>query len=145
LVFDDYHAPGRQINHLAALTLQTLHVPQVSLTVLAELHRVDNHLSGRGREHQGVPGMIGLPAGLLAIWLAQTPGVPMKAVRGWRQMAVVAIFLQALLLVDHSLLQTCSFSQRLILFSRGDQEMRSVLLLVSWPYCTLSWLARQVL
>jgi hypothetical protein len=80
--------------------------------------------------------MTGLPAGLLATWLAQTPGVPMKAVRGWRHMAVVAIFLQvllqglhllleqvrlflqslnqALLLVDHSLLQTDSFSQ-------GDQ------------------------
>src|SRR5260370_32068212 len=150
LVFDHYHALGRQINHLAALHLLTLNFAQVSLTVLAELHRVDNHLIGRGREHQGVPWMTGLPAGLLATWLAQTLGLPMKAVRGWRQMAVVAIFLQALLqglhlprqqlslllqslnqallLVDHRLLhvnclllQTGSFPQRLILFSQGDQ------------------------
>jgi hypothetical protein len=94
--------------------------------------------------------MTGLPAGLLATWLAQTLGLPMKAVRGWRQTAVVAIFLQTLLqglhllleqvglfllslnqvllLVDHRLLhvnclllQTGSFPQRLILFSQVDQ------------------------
>ena len=94
--------------------------------------------------------MSGLPAGFLATWFAQTLGLPMKAVRGWWQMAVVAIFLkallqglhlprqqlclllqalnQALLLVAHRLLhvnclllQTGPFPQRLILFSQVDQ------------------------
>ena len=70
---------------------------QVGLRVLARLHGVNQHLVGRGREHQAACGMTGLPSGLLATFEAQTLGLTMKTVRGRRQMAGVAIFLQALL------------------------------------------------
>jgi hypothetical protein len=49
--------------------------------------------------------MTDLPAGLLATFGAQTLGLTMKAVRGRRQMAVVAIFLHPLLQGLHLLPQ----------------------------------------
>ena len=66
LVFDHYDPLGRQIKHLATFHLQALHCAQVSLIVLTELHRVDNHLIGRWRQHQCPSWMTRLPSGLLA-------------------------------------------------------------------------------
>jgi hypothetical protein len=67
------------------------------LTVLAALHGVHQHLIGRGRQQQAAPWMTGLPSRFLATALAQALRLTMKAIGGWRQMAVMAIFLQALL------------------------------------------------
>jgi hypothetical protein len=105
LVFNDHHALGRQSKYLAALHLQALHLAQVSLTVLAALHQVDNHLIGRWREHQSASRVIGLPSGLLAASLAQTLGLTMKAIGGGWQMAVVAVLFQPLLQSLHLLLE----------------------------------------
>src|SRR5437899_7206345 len=75
LVFNDHHALGRQSKYLAALHLQALHLAQVSLTVLAALHQVANHLIGRWREHQSASRVIGLPSGRLAASLALALGL----------------------------------------------------------------------
>jgi hypothetical protein len=92
LVFDDQHALGRHINDLAALHLQRCDLAQIVLTVLAVVHRVDDHCIGSLRQLQRAPWMISLSSRLLAAFLAQALGLSMKAIRGGRQVAVVAIF-----------------------------------------------------
>jgi hypothetical protein len=139
LVFDDDDPLRRQIHDLSAFHLQAFYRAQVPLALLAALDRMHNHLIGRMREHQRASWMTGLPPWLLLAFLPQTLGLTMKAIRRGRQVTSVAIFLQALLqglhllleqvnlllqsrnqellLVDHRLLQTRSFPQRLIFLS----------------------------
>jgi len=109
LVFDHQHALGRQINHLSAFHGQALHFAQIPLAVLAVLNRVHDHTIGGLRQLQRASRMTRLSPSLLATLLAQTLGLPMKAIRGWRQVAVVAVFLELVLqrlhlLTEHSLL-----------------------------------------
>ncbi len=97
LMFCDHQPLGRQIDHLATFHLHISHLAQILLAVLALLDRVTHHQIGRLRQHQGVSGMTALSTRLLAAALAQTLGLPMKAVRRWGQVAVVAVFLELLL------------------------------------------------
>src|SRR5260370_16675904 len=83
---------SRQINDLAALHLQRCYRAQIVLTVLAVFDRVDDDRIGSLRHLQRAPWMISLSSRLLAAFLAQALGLPMKAIRGGRQVAVVAIF-----------------------------------------------------
>ena len=83
---------SRQINDLAALHLQRCYLAQIVLTVLAVFDRVDDYRIGSLRHLQRAPWMISLSSRLLAAFLAQALGLPMKAIRGGRQVAVVAIF-----------------------------------------------------
>ncbi len=91
-MFDHQHTLGWQIDHLAPFHLQACHLAQIVLTVLAVVNRMNNHQIGRLRQLQGVSCMTGLSPGLLAAFLAQTLGPPMKAIRGGGQVTVVAIF-----------------------------------------------------
>ena len=92
LVFDHQHMLGWHIDHLAPFHVQARHLAQVSLTVLAMVYRVHNHQIGCRRHLQGVSCMTGLPSRLLAAFLAQTLGLPMKAIRGRRKMTVMTVF-----------------------------------------------------
>src|SRR5260370_6982456 len=83
---------SRQINDLAALHLQRCYRAQIVLTVLAVFDRVDDDRIGSLRHLQRAPWMISLSSRLLAAFLAQALGLPMKAIRGGRQVAVLAIF-----------------------------------------------------
>src|SRR5258708_6850175 len=83
---------SRQINDLAALHLQRCYLAQIVLTVLAVFDRVDDYRIGSLRHLQRAPWMISLSSRLLAAFLAQALGLPMKAIRGGRQVAVLAIF-----------------------------------------------------
>ncbi len=105
LVFDHHHALGRQIQHLAAFHGQALHLAQFSLTVLAVFDRVNDHRIGRLRQLQGVSCMTGLASGLLAASRAQALGLPMKAIRGGRKVAVVTVLLELFLQCLHLLVQ----------------------------------------
>jgi hypothetical protein len=89
LLFDHQHALGWQIDHLAPFHGQARHLAQIALTVLAAFHWVHDHQIGRRLQLQGVSCMTGLS---LAAFLAQTLGLPPKAVGGRWQVAVVAIF-----------------------------------------------------
>jgi len=89
LMFDHQHPLGGQIDHLAPFHDQARHLPQVPLAVI---HRMHDHQIGGLRQLQGLSGMTGLSARLLAAFLAQTLGLPMKAIRGRGQVTVLAIF-----------------------------------------------------
>jgi hypothetical protein len=92
LMFDHQHTLGWQIDHLAPFHGQARHLVQIVLTVLAVFHRVHDHQIGRRRQLQGVSCTAGLSSRLPAALLAQTLGLPVKAVGRGRQVAVVAIF-----------------------------------------------------
>src|SRR5260221_275260 len=83
---------SRQINDLAGLHLQRCYLAQIVLGVLAVFDRVDDHRIGSVRHLQRASWMISLSSRLIAAFLAQALGMPMKAIRGGRQVAVVAIF-----------------------------------------------------
>jgi hypothetical protein len=92
LMFDHQHMLGWQIDDLAPFHDQTRHLVLTVLTVLAGVHRVHDHQIGRLRQLQGVSCMTSLSSRLLAAFLAQTLGLPMKAIGGRRKMTVMAIF-----------------------------------------------------
>ncbi len=86
-----------------------------------------------GESSKVLPGWTGLPSGLLAAALAQTLGLSLKAVGGRRQMAVVALFLQALLPGLHLLrkpigLLLQSLDQALLLIDHGLLHVDGLLL-----------------
>src|SRR5260221_10781905 len=83
---------SRPIAGLAALHLPRCYLAQPVLTVLALFDRVAGGRIGGLRHLQRSPWMISLSSRLLAAFLAQALGLPMKAIRGGRQVAVVAIF-----------------------------------------------------
>ena len=97
LMFDHQHPLDRQINHLPTFHAQALHVAQVSLAVQALLDCMHDHPIGRRREHQRASWVTRLSPGLLAAFLTQALGLSMKAIRGRRQVAVVAVFLELVL------------------------------------------------
>jgi len=113
LMFDHQHTLGWQIDDLAPFHVQTLHLAQVSLTVLAGVHRVQDHQIGGLRQLQGVSCMTGLSSRLLATFLAQTLGLPMKAIRGRGKVTVMAIF------GELRFQRTDAFAQQRHLFSQG--------------------------
>ena len=80
LMFVHQHTLGWQIDDLAPFHDQARHLVQIVLTVLAGVHRVHDHQIGCLRQLQGVSCMTGLSSGLLAALLAQTLGLPMKAI-----------------------------------------------------------------
>jgi hypothetical protein len=81
-MFDHQHMLGWQVEHLAPFHGQARHLAQIALTVVAVANRVHDHQIGRLRQLQGGSCMTGLPPRLLAAFLAQTLGLPMKAIRG---------------------------------------------------------------
>jgi hypothetical protein len=80
------------------------------------LDGVNQYHIRRRREQQGASSMSKLSSWLLLAFRAQTLRLPMKAVSGRRQMAVVANFLQALFQGLHLLL-ACKASLAVILNS----------------------------
>jgi hypothetical protein len=92
LMFDHQHTRGGQIDDLAPFHDQALHLVQIVLTVLAGVHWVYDHQIGCLRQLQGVSCMTDLSSRLLAAFLAQTLGLPMKAIGGRGKMTVMAIF-----------------------------------------------------
>jgi hypothetical protein len=125
LVFDYHDALGRQINHLSTFHLQALHFAQVLPTVQTELDWVNQHHIGRRREQQGASSMSGLSSRLLLANLAQTLGLPMKAIAGGRQVTVVAVLFELFLQGLHLLSEP-----RHLLLHLGDQliSVRKLLL-----------------
>src|SRR5258708_32504715 len=81
---------SRQINDLAALHLQRCYLAQIVLTVLAVFDRVDDYRIGSLRHLQRAPWMIRLSSRLLAAFLAQALGLPMRAICGVGHVEVVA-------------------------------------------------------
>src|SRR6266699_1346483 len=97
LMFDHHDTLGRQIKHLAAFHLQALHRTQILLTVVALLDRVHNHRIGSRRQLQGASQMTNLSPSLLAAFLAQALGLPMKAIGGGRQVTDVTVLVEPIL------------------------------------------------
>src|SRR5712692_967176 len=73
--------------------------------MLALLNRMHDHRIRRGRKHQRASWVTRLSPGLLAAFLTQALGLPMKAIRGRRQMAVVTVFLELVLQRLHLILE----------------------------------------
>lgn len=101
-----------------AFHLQTRHLAQVPLTVLVGLDWTHNHQIRRLRQPQRASQMSGLASSLLLATRAQTLGLPIKAVGGWRQMAVVTLFGELSIQLVDALTELCHlFSQGCMLLS----------------------------
>ena len=136
LILPDHHPRRGDIHHLSALDRAGLHGLQVPLAMLAALHCLDDHLIWGRRELQALAGGTRLSSGLLAALFPQAPGLAHEAIRGGRQVTVVAVFGQPLFQRLEALLQLRDqfvplrklvvslldlFSQRLIFCSKLDQ------------------------
>lgn len=95
----------RDIDHLAAFHLQCRNGLQILLTASTVRHRMHHNFIRASLPVQRGPLVSGLTSGFLAALLAQTFGLAHEAVGGGRQVAVVAVFVHALLQRLHLLLQ----------------------------------------
>ena len=93
------------IHHLSPFDGMGSNLGQILLAVLTAVDRMDDHLVRSWREQQGPAWVTLLSAGVLATFLAQTPGLTHETIRRWGQVAIVTVFGQSLLQSFHLLAQ----------------------------------------
>jgi hypothetical protein len=119
LVFPHEHLRGWDIDDLTTLDREDGLLAQIALTMLAGQRGMNKDLIGRFAHHQVLSPMAALPSrgffafGTQALWLTG------KTIRGRGQMAIMAIFGQALFQFLHALLQVLDGLQCLL--QRGFQ------------------------
>jgi hypothetical protein len=89
------HALGGQLHHLPAFYLQDWDLTQILLTCWTDLYPMADHAIRRFDHLQMLSRMTYLTSGLLLALFAQALGLPLKAIGGGRQMAIVTVFRQA--------------------------------------------------
>ena len=93
------------IHHLPTFDLQRGYGLQIRLAVLTAGDGMHEHLIGTGTPHQRLAWVAWLSTRFLPALLVQALGLPNEAVRGGRQMRIVAVFRQPLFQQLHTLLQ----------------------------------------
>jgi len=101
LMLDHDYPLRRQLDHLAAFPLQGCDLTHVILTHWTGLYPMTDHAIRGLHQPQHLSRMTWLASCFLPTLFVQTPGLPLEAIRRWRQMTRMTVFRQTRLQVFH--------------------------------------------